>query len=86
MTEGAAVREYHFLPQGIYEGNEITINNQTFANADETVVILIKHVGDASLYLSQLHSQGKPLTVGQGDGRIIAVGSDKYHCIGGVPG
>lgn len=82
MTECAAIGQYHFLSRRIYESYEISVDYQALADADKPVVILLEHVGDAPLYLSQLQGEDKVLTVGRGDDRIIPVGCDIYHRTG----
>lgn len=82
MAETAAVRQNHLLTLRIYESDEVAVYNQTFTDANETVIVALEHTGDVALYVAELLRQRIVATVGQGDGRVVAVGCDIYNRVG----
>ena len=63
----------------IDKGNVFPIDNQALAYADKAVVAAGDEIHQLALNLPQLQSKDILRAIGQGDDRIVPVGSDKHH-------
>ena len=63
----------------IDKGNVFAVDNKALANADKAVVAAGDEIHQLALNLPQLQSKDILRAVGQGDARIVPVGSDKHH-------
>ena len=63
----------------IDKGNVFAVDNKALANADKAVVAAGDKIHQLSFNLPQLQSDDILRAIGQGDDRIVPVGSDKHH-------
>ena len=63
----------------IDKGNVFAVDNKALANADKAVVAAGDEIHPLALNLPQLQSKDILRAIGQGDDRIVPVGSDKHH-------
>ena len=63
----------------IDKGNVFAVDNKALANADKAVVAAGDEIHQLALNLPQLQSKDILRAIGQGDDRIVPVGSDKHH-------
>lgn len=63
----------------IDKGNIFAVDNKALANADKAVVAAGDEIHQLALNLPQLQSKDILRAIGQGDDRIVPVGSDKHH-------
>ena len=63
----------------IDKGNVFAVDNKALANADKAVVAAGDKIHQLTLNLPQLQSKDILRAIGQGDDRIVPVGSDKHH-------
>ena len=63
----------------IDKGNVFAVDNKALADADKAVVAAGDKIHQLTLNLPQLQSKDILRAIGQGDDRIVPVGSDKHH-------
>ena len=63
----------------IDKGNVSAVDTNALANADKAVVAAGDEIHQLALNLPQLQSKDILRAIGQGDDRIVPVGSDKHH-------